>query len=75
MQLIEMTVSGGHVQMLYANAATKDEATEWLEFRVHSPARPNQLLGVIQKTALHRVRELIDAENERFLALSAQLRE
>jgi hypothetical protein len=69
MQLIEMTVSGGHVQLLYANAATKDEATEWLEFRVHSPARGNQRLGVIQQ------RELIDAENERFAALSAQLRE
>jgi hypothetical protein len=75
MQLIEMTVSGGHVRLLYANAATKDEATEWLEFRVHSSARGNQRLGVIQQTALHRVRELIDAENERFVALSAQLRE
>ena len=75
MQLIEMTVSGGHVRLLYANAATKDEASEWLEFRVHSPSRGNQCLGVIQQTALHRVRELIDAENERFVALSAQLRE
>jgi len=75
MQLIEMTVSGGHVQLLFANAATKDEATEWLEFRVHSPARGNQRLGVIQQQALHRVRELIDAENERFAALSLRLRE
>ena len=75
MQLIEMTVSGGHVRLLYANAPTKDEASEWLEFRVHSPSRGNQRLGVIQQTALHRVRELIDAENERFVALSAQLRE
>ena len=48
MQLIEMTVSGGHVRLLYANAATKDEASEWLEFRVHSPSRGNQRLGVIQ---------------------------
>ena len=72
MQLIEMTVSGGHVRLLYANAATKDEASEWLEF---SPSRGNQRLGVIQQTALHRVRELIDAENERFVALSAQVRE
>jgi hypothetical protein len=75
MQLIEMTVSGGHVRLLYANAATKDEASEWLEFRVHSPSRGNQRLGAIQQTALHRVRELIDAENEHFVALSAQLRE
>jgi hypothetical protein len=75
MQLIEMTVSGGHVRMLYANAATKDEASEWLEFRVHSPARGNQRLGVIQQTALHRVRELVDAENERFAALTAQIRQ
>ena len=75
MQLIEMTVSGGHVRPLYANAAKKDEATEWLEFRVHSPTRGNQRLGVIQQTALHRVRELIDIENERFVALSAELRE
>ena len=75
MQLIEMIVSGGHVRLLYANAATKDEATEWLEFRVHSPPRGNQRLGVIQQTALQRVRELIDAENERFVALSAELRE
>ena len=75
MQLIEMTVSGGHVQLLYANAATKAEASEWLEFRVHSSARGNQRLGAIQQQALHRVRELIDAENERFAALSAQLRE
>jgi hypothetical protein len=72
MQLIEMTMSGGHVRLLYANAATKAEATEWLEFRVHSPARGNQRLGVIQQTA---VRELIDAENERFVALSAEFRE
>jgi hypothetical protein len=75
MQLIEMITSGGHVQMLYANAATKEEASEWLEFRVHSPTRANQRLGVIQQQALYRVRELIDAENERFTALSAQLRE
>ena len=75
MQLIEMTVSGGHVRLLYANAATKDEASEWIEFPVHSPSRANQRLGVIQQTALHRVRELIDAENEHFVALSAQLRE
>ena len=32
MQLIEMTVSGGHVRLLYANAATKDDASEWLGF-------------------------------------------
>ena len=63
------------MRLLYANAATKAEATEWLEFRVHSPARGNQRLGVIQQTALHRVRELIDAENERFVALSAEFRE
>ena len=30
---------------------------------------------VIQQQALYRVRELIDAENERFTALSAQLRQ
>ena len=46
MQLIEMITSGGHVQMLYANAATKEEASEWLEFRVPSPTRANQRLGV-----------------------------
>jgi hypothetical protein len=75
MQLIEMITSGGHVQMLYANAASKEEASEWVEFRVHSPARANQRLGVIQQQALHRMRELIAAENERFAALSAQPRE
>ena len=46
MQLIEMITTGGHVQMLYANAATKEEASEWLEFRVHSPTRANQRLGL-----------------------------
>jgi hypothetical protein len=58
--------------MLYANAATKEEASEWVEFRVHSPARAKQRLGEIQQQALHRVSELIAAENERSEALSAQ---
>ena len=73
MKLIETTVHGPFVRLLYADAATKEDATEWLELRVSVPGDDNRRLGVIQKDALLRVRKLIDEESARFAGLADSL--
>jgi len=74
MKLIETAVQGPMVRMLYANAPTKDQATEWLELQVKVPGDDNRRLGVIQKDALQRVRTLLSDENSRFESLADSLR-
>ena len=74
MQLVETIVRDGSVQMLYADDATKEQATEWVELRVKSDGGDNRRLGVIQKDALQRVQALIDGEMTRFGTLSDQIR-
>lgn len=75
MKLIETTVTGPLVRMLYADAATKDESSEWLELQVKVPGDDNRRLGVIQKDALQRVRTLLNEESDRFESLSDSLRQ
>jgi len=75
MKLIETTISGPFVHLLYADAATKDEATEWVEMRVKLPEDDNRRLGVIQKDALQRVRKLCNDENTRLQSLADSLRQ
>lgn len=73
MKLIETTVKGPLVRMLYADAATKDQATEWMEMVVKAEGDDNRRLGVIHQAALRRLTALIAAENKRFQSLSDQL--
>lgn len=73
MQLIETTVSGDSVRLLYADGASKDEPAEWLEFQVSLEGDGNRRLGVIHREALRRVQELIDSETQRLRELSNQL--
>jgi len=70
MKLIETTISGPFVRLLYADAATKEQATEWVEMRVKAEGDDNRRLGVIHQAAVHRLRALVDAENQRFQSLS-----
>lgn len=73
MQLIEMTISGDFVRLLYGDGATKEESTEWCELKMRAPAGDNRRLGAAQKDALLRVQALIAAEMTRFRMLSDQI--
>ncbi len=74
MNLIQTTVTGPFVHLLYADAETKEQATEWVEMHVKVVGDDNRRLGVIHQAAVRRLRELTDAENERFQGLSDQIR-
>jgi hypothetical protein len=73
MTLIETTVRGPLVRLLYADAPTKEQATEWLELQMKVGGDDNRRLGVIQKDALQRVRTLLNAESARFQSLADSL--
>lgn len=76
MKLIETTISGQIVRMLYADAPSKDEASEWVEMRVKvEQGDDNRRLGVIQTNALRRLQALIAEENKRFQLLADQSRQ
>jgi hypothetical protein len=75
MKLREIAVRDGIVQLLYADATTKDESSEWVEIRLKAEGDDNRRLGVIQKAALLRLQALIDEETNRFRKLSDQIRE
>jgi len=75
MKLIETVIREGTACLLYADAPTKDQASEWVELRMKSEGDDNRRLGVIQKAALLRLRALIDEEMTRFGILSDQIRE
>ena len=75
LHLIETSVTGPLVRMLYADAPAKEQATEWLELQVSIPGDDNRRLGVIQKDALQRVRTLLNDESARFQSLADSLRQ
>ncbi|HLH12437.1 MAG TPA: hypothetical protein VKV77_11240 [Methylovirgula sp.] len=75
MKLRETAIRGETVRLLYADAPTKDEASEWVELQMKLEGDDNRRLGVIQKAALLRLRALIDEEMTRFGRLSDQIRE
>jgi len=75
MTLIETMVRGPMVRMLYADAASKDQATEWLELQVKVPGDDNRRLGVVQKDALQRARKLLNEESARLQSLADSLRQ
>jgi hypothetical protein len=74
MKIIEIVIRDGIVRLLYADAPTKEEASEWVEIQLKAEGDDNRRLGVIQKDALLRLRALIDAEMLRFGKLSDQIR-
>lgn len=73
LNLIEMTVSGPSVRLLYADGATREQATEWVEMALKLEGDDNRRLGVIQKDALDRLRTLYDEEMIRIRLLSNQI--
>ena len=73
MKLIETAVRGPMVRMLYADAPTKEQATEWMEMVVKVEGDDNRRLGVIHQAVLQRLRALLASENRRFESLSDQL--
>jgi flagellar motility protein MotE (MotC chaperone) len=75
MNIIETSVGAGHVRMSYASGATKEESSEWVEFRLKSAGDGNRRLGVIQTEALRRLRAVIDEEMKRLQALANQIHE
>jgi hypothetical protein len=75
MKIIETVIRDGIVRLLYADAPTKDEASEWVEMQLKAEGDDNRRLGVIRKAALLRLQALIDAEMTHFGKLSDQIRE
>ncbi|MGO9697767.1 MAG: hypothetical protein ACLPX7_00715 [Xanthobacteraceae bacterium] len=73
MKLVATTVTGPFVHLLYADAATKEQATEWVEMHLKAEGDDNRRLGVIQQAALQQLRALLTAENRRFESLSDRL--
>lgn len=73
LKLIETTVAGPMVRMLYADKAPKEQAAQWVEIFVKSEGDDNRRLGVIQKDALQCVQTLLNAENNRLRCLADSL--
>ncbi len=73
MKLIETVIHGETVRLLYADAATKDEAVEWVELQMKSEVDDNRRLGVVHQAVLLRLQAFIDAEKTRFRSLSDQI--
>jgi hypothetical protein len=73
MKLIETTVTSGFARMLYADAP-KEQAIEWIEFRVKYEGQDTLPLAAIQARALHRLQDVIDEETKRLQALQSQSR-
>jgi len=48
MKLIEMTVADGFAQMLYADHPNKDNASEWIEFKVRMTGDGNNQITEMQ---------------------------
>jgi len=62
------------VRLLYANASTKDDASEWIEMQLQKKDDDNRHLGAVHLGALLRVQAAIDAEMNRLRLLVGQTR-
>jgi hypothetical protein len=73
LRLIETTVSGDIVRMLYADAESKVDSTEFVELSLKASGDDNRRLGVIHRAALLRLRALVDREDARLKVLADQI--
>jgi hypothetical protein len=71
--LIETTISGDTVRVLYADAPTKEGSSEFVELSLKIPGDGNRRIGVVHRAALRRLRALIDEEDGRLKALADQI--
>lgn len=76
MKLIETVISEKSIQMLYGNAATKDESSEWLEAWVANEREPDSLphLLEVHLGVLERARTILDTEIQRLRGLANRAR-
>jgi hypothetical protein len=64
MKLIDMTISDGSVRMLYATQATKDDAEQWIEFKVNVKDARLRRTAEVQMQAILQIRAAFDNQME-----------
>jgi hypothetical protein len=64
MKLINMTISDGSVRMLYATQPTKDDAEQWIEFKVNVKDARLRRTAEVQMQAILQIRAAFDNQME-----------
>jgi hypothetical protein len=64
MKLIEMTVADDSVRMLYATQPKKDDAEQWIEFKVPVKEARSRRIAEVQMQAILQIRSAFDKQME-----------
>jgi hypothetical protein len=65
MKLVETIIRGDIVQLFYADAPTKGEASQWIELHFRAPAEDSQELALLHAKALQHLQTAIENEYRR----------
>ena len=68
-QIQETTVRGQNVEILIADAPTKDNAKEWVNFSVSVSSLQREPLGGWRVSALQRLRDIIGDEIQKITSV------